>query len=105
MSYETYLQEFKTAIDNQNDVDFGYTMKLDFGSENEIHIDDTGYRCVVSNEDKDANITLVLSESTWEKMKTKQIGGAQAYAEGNITVKGDFRTIIYAGNLFKKLTT
>ena len=59
----------------------------------------------VSNEDKDANITLVLSESTWEKMKTKQIGGAQAYAEGNITVKGDFRTIIYAGNLFKKLTT
>ena len=54
MSYETYLQEFKTAIDNQNDVDFGYTMKLDFGSENVIHIDDTGYRCVVSNEDKDA---------------------------------------------------
>ena len=39
MSYETYLQEFKTAIDNQNDVDFGYTMKLDFGSENVIHID------------------------------------------------------------------
>ena len=60
---------------------------------------------LVSNENKDANITFVLSEITWEKMKTNQIGGAQAFAEGNMTVKGDFRIMIYAGNLFKKLTT
>ena len=38
MNYETYLQEAKTAIDNQNDVDFGYTMKLDFGSDKIIYI-------------------------------------------------------------------
>ena len=105
MNYETYLQEAKTAVDNQNDVDFGYTMKLDFGSDKIIYIDDTGDECIVSNENKDANITFVLSEITWEKMKTNQIGGAQAFAEGNMTVKGDFRMMIYAGNLFKKLTT
>ena len=49
MNYETYLQEAKTALDNQNDVDFGYTMKLDFGSDKIIYIDDTGDECIVSN--------------------------------------------------------
>ena len=65
MNYETYLQEAKTAVDNQNDVDFGYTMKLDFGSENVIHIDDTGYRCVVSNEDKES-VEKILTDLNTE---------------------------------------
>ena len=105
MSYDTYLQEFKTAFDGKDDVDFNHTMKLHFGLEKTIHIDDTGSSCIVSGEDKSANITLELSETTWEKMKTKEIGGAQAYIENNITVLGDFRILTYCGPIFKKLTT
>ena len=105
MTYETYLQEFKTAFDGKDDVGFNHTMKLHFGSEKAIHIDDTGSSCVVSAEDKSANITIQMSEAIWEKMKTKEIGGAQAYIENNITVLGDFRILIYTGTIFKKITT
>jgi putative sterol carrier protein len=105
MSYATYLQEYKTTFDGKSDVDFNYSMKLDFGSSNIIHLDDTGSSCVISDEDKAANVTLKMSEDTWEKLKTKELGGAQAFAEDKIIITGDIRIIFYTKNIFDKITT
>ena len=105
MSYATYLQEYKTAFDGKDDVDFNYSMKIDFGSSNVIHLDDTGSSCVVSDEDKAATLTFKMNEDTWEKIKTSEVGGAQAYAEDKIIVLGDFKVLLHTKEIFDKITS
>jgi putative sterol carrier protein len=68
---------------------FGKKVKLDFGQEGIILIDGTGKDIAISNEDKDADMTVVLTVDTFTKMGEGTLPGDKAVEQGLLTIEGD----------------
>lgn len=68
---------------------FGKVVKLDFGSEGVVVIDGTGKEIMISNENKDADMTVVLSVDTFTKMGEGSLPGDKAVEDGLLTIDGD----------------
>ena len=68
---------------------FGKTVKLDFGQEGIILIDGTGKNIAISNENKDADMTVVLTIDTFTKMGEGSLAGDKAVEQGLLTIDGD----------------
>ena len=68
---------------------FGKTVKLDFGSEGTILIDGTTKSITVSNENRDADMTVVLTVDTFTKMGEGKLAGDKAVEQGLLSINGD----------------
>lgn len=68
---------------------FGKTVKLDFGADGVILIDGTSKLITISNEDRAADMTVVLTVETFTLMGEGKLAGDQAVEQGLLTIDGD----------------
>ncbi len=66
----------------------GKTMKLSF-DEGVVLIDMTGEQAVVSNEDKEADCTIITKIETLEALRKGELNAMMAVMGGKIKIKGD----------------
>ena len=74
---------------SKNKPGFGKTVKLDFGADGVILIDGTGQNISISNDNKDADMTVVLTVDTFTKMGEGSLAGDKAVEQGLLTITGD----------------
>ena len=67
------------------DSGLGKTLKFDFKGEGFVYIDGGS----VTNEDKPADCTIVVSKDDFEKMATGQLDGTMAFMQGKLKINGD----------------
>ncbi len=68
---------------------FGKKVKLDFGADGVIMIDGTGKKITISNDDHDADMTVVLTVDTFTQMGEGKLAGDKAVEQGLLTIDGD----------------
>jgi putative sterol carrier protein len=66
----------------------GSSMKMDFGSQI-VYIDGTGDSNVVTDEDKDADCTLIVTPENFGKLVSGDLNPMMAVMTGKIKIKGD----------------
>jgi len=74
---------------SKNKPGFGKTVKLDFGADGVILIDGTGKNIAISNDNKDADMTVVLTVDTFTKMGEGSLPGDKAVEQGLLSITGD----------------
>lgn len=84
---EVITHDFKTT--SKDKVGFGKKVKLDFGSDGTILIDGTGKHIAISNDNVDADMTVVLSIDTFKKMGEGTLAGDKAVEQGLLSIDGD----------------
>ena len=73
----------------QNADPLGATVKFDFGDEGVIHIDGTGEKAVVTNDNSEADCVLIMKTATYEKLQSGDLNAMMAVMSGKIKIKGD----------------
>jgi putative sterol carrier protein len=84
---ETITKDFKET--SKQKAGFGKTVKLDFGNDGVVFIDGTGKKIVISNEHRDADMTVALTVDTFTKMGEGTLAGDKAVEQGLLTIDGD----------------
>lgn len=84
---DTITKDFTET--SKNKPGFGKTVKLDFGSDGVIIIDGTGDKIAISNDNRDADMTVVLTVDTFTKMGEGTLAGDEAVQKGLLTIDGD----------------
>lgn len=67
---------------------FNHTMKVDFDGDGFVHVDATQNPPLATLEDKDAEVTLVTSVETFEKILAGQQDPNIAFMMGKLKVQG-----------------
>jgi putative sterol carrier protein len=65
------------------------TLKLDFGADGVVFIDARSAPNSVSNEDGEADTTMSISLANFEKLRSGELQGQQAFMSGALSVEGD----------------
>lgn len=82
-----------------NKASFGGSAKLVLEGEGAIYVDARGDTIVVSNEDKEADVTMGLSLDTLERMGSGELDGVSAFMQGLITIEGDQTIAMKLGDI------
>ena len=72
----------------QNAPNLGKSIKLKL-DEGVIHIDMTGDRAVVSNDDKEADTVVTTSVDTLDQLRTGKLNPMMAMMSGKVKIQGD----------------
>ena len=67
----------------------GSTFKFQFDDNDVVFVDGTQEPPVVSNEDRDADCTMIMSYSTYEKLMSGKLNPTMALMMGKVKIKGD----------------
>ncbi|GJM33140.1 MAG: sterol-binding protein [Saprospiraceae bacterium] len=86
MSIEAITSQVKEAVANAPSLGKCLKLQLDTGV---VHVDLTGDTGIVTNEDKEADCTIITTEETLIGMKTGAVNPMMAVMSGKIKVKGD----------------
>ena len=71
------------------DCGLGATLKFDFGDDGLIVLDATQVPNTVSNEDADAQCTMVISIENFMEMAEGNLDGTAAFMSGKLKIQGD----------------
>jgi putative sterol carrier protein len=93
---EEITQHMQTAIGE--DSGLGKTLKFDFKGEGFIYIDGGS----VTNEDKPADCTIVVSKDDFEKMAAGQLDATAAFMQGKLKVNGDMSVAMKLGPVLQR---
>lgn len=85
MSLESVIEELKQRLTVNN---FGHTAKFVFEEDGIIHVDDTEKPATVTNEDKEAEVTLKCKLETFEAMMNGTQDPNIAFMMGKLKVEG-----------------
>ena len=88
MTLDDATQALKSLFDGK-DSGIGRTLKLDFGDDGVVFIDATSAPNTVSNDDREANTTLVISLDNFRRLRSGELQGQQAFMTGELQVEGD----------------
>lgn len=83
MSLDDIAQKLQSKLSG-----FNHTMKLDFNDDGFVFVDATQTPPVATLEDKDAEVTLVTSIETFEKILSGQQDPNIAFMMGKLKVQG-----------------
>ncbi len=83
MSLDDIAQKLQSKLSG-----FNHTMKLDFNGDGFVFVDATQTPPVATLEDKDAEVTLVTSIETFEKILSGQQDPNIAFMMGKLKVQG-----------------
>lgn len=87
MSLEMATNGLKEKIGE--DCGLGATVKFDFGEDGILFLDATQTPNVVSNDDNDAECTMVISMENFMEMAAGNLDGTSAFMTGKLKIQGD----------------
>ncbi len=88
MTLDDATRAMKGLFDGK-DSGLGRTLKLDFGGDGVVFIDAKGAPNSVSNDDRDADTTLIISLANFARLRSGELQGQQAFMTGALQVEGD----------------
>lgn len=88
MTLDEATQAMKGLFDGK-DSGIGRTLKLDFGGDGVVFIDAKNAPNSVSNENREADTTLVISLVNFGRLRSGELQGQQAFMTGELKVEGD----------------
>jgi len=88
MTLDDATQAMKGLFDGK-DSGIGRTLKLDFGGDGVVFIDAKNAPNSVSNENREADTTLVISLANFGRLRSGELQGQQAFMTGELKVEGD----------------
>jgi alkylation response protein AidB-like acyl-CoA dehydrogenase len=97
LSLDTLISGFQKRA--QNSKPLGKTLKLDFG-DNQIYIDGTGEKNIISTEDKDADCRVIISFENFQKLISGKLNPMNAMMSGKLKIKGDMSVAMKLQSLF-----
>lgn len=86
MDFSQVIEQIQNQASNVEVLGATFKFVLD---DNPIFIDGTGEQNVVSNEDKDADCTIITSLETLQKLQRGELNPMMAVMGGKIKIKGD----------------
>ena len=87
MSLEMATNGLKEKIGE--DCGLGATVKFDFGEDGVLFLDATQTPNVVSNDNNDAECTMVISMENFMEMAAGNLDGTSAFMTGKLKIQGD----------------
>lgn len=78
----------------------GKMVKIDLQGEGIILIDGTTTPPTVSNDDKEADVTLIISEENFEGLLDGSLNPQMAFMMGKLKIDGDMGLALKLGDLF-----
>lgn len=86
MSLEAIKEAVQKQADNISPLGATFKFVLD---DHPIHIDGTGDKNIVTEEDKEADCVIITSAETLAKMKNGELNPMMAVMSGKVKIKGD----------------
>jgi putative sterol carrier protein len=87
MSLELVTAGLKEKVGE--DCGLGATLKFDFGDDGMLMLDATQVPNVISNDDGDAQCTMVISIENFMEMAEGKLDGTAAFMSGKLKIQGD----------------
>ena len=87
MSLEAVTAGLKEKVGE--DCGLGATLKFDFGDDGIMLLDATTVTNTVSNDDGDAQCTMVISIDNFMEMAEGKLDGTSAFMSGKLKIQGD----------------
>lgn len=96
------LEDITTEIRNKaGDMDAGgKTVKIDFQGEGTIFIDGSTTPPTISNDDNEADVTLIINEENFEGLMDGSLNPQMAFMMGKLKIDGDMGLALKLGDLF-----
>ncbi|PCI33374.1 MAG: sterol-binding protein [Alphaproteobacteria bacterium] len=98
MSLEDITTEIRTKAETMEAN--GKKVKIDLKGEGIILIDGTTTPPTVSNDDADADVTLIVSEENFEGLMDGSLNPQMAFMMGKLKIDGDMGLALKLGDLF-----
>ncbi len=77
----------------------GKVVKFDFGEDGFLTIDGTSDPAVVSNDDVEADCTVILDKDVFESIAAGETNAQMAFMSGQLKVEGDMGLAMQLGSL------
>jgi putative sterol carrier protein len=94
-------QAMKTLFEGK-DSGLGRTLKMDFGADGVVFIDAKRAPNSVSNENLDADTTMIISLENFGRLRSGELQGQQAFMTGALKVEGDLMGAMAFGTYSSK---
>lgn len=86
MTIEEVTEKFRASAENMPSL--GKTLKFQF-PEGNVYVDLTGEEAQVSNEDKEADTTIITTLETLDGLRKGTVNPMMAMMSGKVKIKGD----------------
>lgn len=80
--------------------DLNKKVKFDLKEDGIIHVDATSSPPIVSNEDNDADVTLILSMDDFEALVDGSLNPQMAFMMGKLKIEGDMGLALKLADIF-----
>lgn len=97
MSLEALTEQLRTRVGD--DSGFGATVKFNLGEDGVIFVDGVSNPNTVSNDDADADCTIVISMKNFKKLLAGDLNPATAFMMRKIKVEGDMGIAMKLSNV------
>lgn len=97
MTISEFTDQVKAAAGKMPNLGKSLKLSLDGGA---VHIDLTGDEAIVSNEDKDADCTIITTIDNLVKLRNGELNPMSAFMTGKVKVKGDMGLAMKLQSLF-----
>lgn len=98
MSLEQYTAQIAEKSSEVSDLN--KKVKFDLSDEGVIHIDATTSPATITNDDLDADVTLILSSEDFEEMLEGSLNPQMAFMTGKLKIEGDMSLALSLAGIF-----
>ena len=98
MTLDEITAEMAKRVAEKGAID-GKTVKFDFGDDGKLSIDGTADPAVVSNDDGDADCTVIVDMDVFEAIASGEENAQMAFMSGKLKVEGDMGIAMQLGSI------
>ena len=98
MTLEEITAEMTSRVAEKGAID-GKTVKFDFGDDGQLTIDGVADPASVSNDDADADCTVIVDMDVFEAIASGEENAQMAFMSGKLKVEGDMGIAMQLGSL------